>query len=818
MYKIIDLDIDDNLSADTKVDAVALVEFPAIETNFLYFNKEQFQEPTFRVTNEISKNACRARKYKQENPLTVCGTNIGWTRSAQLCQQRPISLDTVKRMFSYLSRHKIDLVTSKSYEGSCGLLMYDAWGGEEALLWSKRILQREKDFDIDVNNLPEYVNYPTGDTKDNMLVEPIAFIEKVPYERKEDYISRCIEWHIKNKGWDRDQAAAVCYNQAEEDFGCGCFAEVGERGGIKESKKAPKSDTPNKNPKGEGTAKGDAKTTRGAEVSERVEKILKDKSDDFNERYKEKLGYGVNVGMLKSVYQRGVGAYNTSHSPAVKSAEQWALARVNAFLYLVRNGRPENSKYVNDNDLLPEKHPKSGKEKMAAFEDKMTVDVFGYITKHFDMCPGAVNTFNHLTSMEVDEDTKGMIRSAAQIADNVFEIEKEVIESQRATTEQLTQANILVDDFYDLIDEIDKITGMEHDVDYMDGHIDLISSYLDGNREMFYTDEDLEAQRHLNYLKGIDYEAFQAVVGNMRGRSGSEVTAMNHKRPTIYFRYDRKVVGGPPDRDFCMSIEGRYFRRLEIDALRDINTDFGHNGQPYSKWLWHGGPQCVHAWRKFLVQEAVIADQGWADGRAGMAPQELPGKGYYPGTPRYEANLSSVCTENCEISTEEQIEYKKAKFKSDEEQRMLYSPLMVPGILIPRVENGEKYFVRFTKKAIEKIQRKFMIEQRLRDTNLEHDSKQSFKDMVMVESWLVNGTSDKAFTLGYKPKEIPEGTWMVGYKVLDTPEGNVIWNDFIKTGKVKGLSAEGAFLMNFQQINTSEYLLEEIINILNQIN
>jgi hypothetical protein len=126
--------------------------------------------------------------------------------------------------------------------------------------------------------------------------------------------------------------------------------------------------------------------------------------------------------------------------------------------------------------------------------------------------------------------------------------------------------------------------------------------------------------------------------------------------------------------------------------------------------------------------------------------------------------------------------------------------------------------VRFTKKAVEKIQRKFMIEQRLRDTNLEHNNKQSFKDIVMVESWLVNGDSDKAFTLGFSRGEVPDGTWMVGYKILDTPEGDVIWNDYIKTGKVRGLSAEGAFLMNFQQIKTDEYLLDEIINILNQIN
>ena len=139
----------------------------------------------------------------------------------------------------------------------------------------------------------------------------------------------------------------------------GDFAEIGPKGGIKKSDKAPKSDTPNKDPKGEGTAKGSAATTRGAEVTQAVEDSLRKKVDDFNERYKDKLGYGVNIGMLKSVYQRGVGAYNVSHSPAVKSAGQWAQARVNAFLYLVRTGRPENSKYTGDNDLLPKGHPKN---------------------------------------------------------------------------------------------------------------------------------------------------------------------------------------------------------------------------------------------------------------------------------------------------------------------------------------------------------------------------------------------------------------------------------------------------------------------------
>jgi len=139
------------------------------------------------------------------------------------------------------------------------------------------------------------------------------------------------------------------------------LAKVGERGGIVPSKKAPKSDTPNKNPKGKGSAKGDASGKTGAKVSAKDRATLKNKADEFNKKYKEKLGYGVTVGQLSSVFQRGLGAFNTSHSPKVRSASQWAFARVNAFLYLVKNGRPQNPKYTTDYDVLPSKHPKSPK-------------------------------------------------------------------------------------------------------------------------------------------------------------------------------------------------------------------------------------------------------------------------------------------------------------------------------------------------------------------------------------------------------------------------------------------------------------------------
>jgi hypothetical protein len=139
-------------------------------------------------------------------------------------------------------------------------------------------------------------------------------------------------------------------------------AEVGPRGGIKSSPKAPKSGTKNPNPKGKGTAKGDASGKTGAKISAKDKAALQKKANDFNDKYKKKLGYGVTVGVLSSVFQRGLGAFNTSRSPRVKSASQWAHARVNAFMYLVKNGRPQNAKYTTDYDLLPKKHPKSSKK------------------------------------------------------------------------------------------------------------------------------------------------------------------------------------------------------------------------------------------------------------------------------------------------------------------------------------------------------------------------------------------------------------------------------------------------------------------------
>jgi HK97 family phage prohead protease len=110
-----------------------------------------------------------------------------------------------------------------------------------------------------------------------------------------------------------------------------------------------------KNPVGSAKAPAGSKTI---ELSEAIETGLTNKAKEHNDEVGDNPGKRATVGMLRTVFRRGAGAYSTSHRPGV-TRDQWAYARVNAFLYLLRNGRPENAKYIGDNDLLPKSHPKS---------------------------------------------------------------------------------------------------------------------------------------------------------------------------------------------------------------------------------------------------------------------------------------------------------------------------------------------------------------------------------------------------------------------------------------------------------------------------
>jgi len=118
------------------------------------------------------------------------------------------------------------------------------------------------------------------------------------------------------------------------------------------SKPAPKKDQIKGSDKNK---KGSASDGKGVTFTAAITKSLEKKVAEHNE--KAKNGRKVTLAKLKAVYRRGAGAFSTSHRPD-QNRNSWAMARVNAFLKLVRSGKPNNSKYVQDNDLLPKMHPR----------------------------------------------------------------------------------------------------------------------------------------------------------------------------------------------------------------------------------------------------------------------------------------------------------------------------------------------------------------------------------------------------------------------------------------------------------------------------
>ena len=108
------------------------------------------------------------------------------------------------------------------------------------------------------------------------------------------------------------------------------------------------------------------------ELTESVVTGLKNKVKEHNDKVESSKH--VTLGALKSVWRRGAGAFSVSHRPGM-TRQQWAMGRVNAFLELVRTGKPKDKDYVTDNDLLPRSMRKSesGVTKLNVFDFDATL-------------------------------------------------------------------------------------------------------------------------------------------------------------------------------------------------------------------------------------------------------------------------------------------------------------------------------------------------------------------------------------------------------------------------------------------------------------
>ena len=215
--KVIDLEIIDD-SEQSGVSAIAFVDVPAIEKDWMAFKVQEFVNPgegeseddfiprcisklvgdegydtdqaaaicystwqdhemafaeeTYTDYPDAAVNAAkRALAWAEENGWGDCGMGPGKARANQLANREPISRDTIARMSAF-QRHKQNSDTP--YGEGCGKLMWDAWGGDAGVEWAERKLKQidKEKMSYDTGALPPYVD-ETPKKKDKFALQGI---------------------------------------------------------------------------------------------------------------------------------------------------------------------------------------------------------------------------------------------------------------------------------------------------------------------------------------------------------------------------------------------------------------------------------------------------------------------------------------------------------------------------------------------------------------------------------------------------------------------------------------------------------------------
>jgi len=150
------------------------------------------------------------------------------------------------------------------------------------------------------------------------------------------------------------------------------------------------------------------------------------------------------------------------------------------------------------------------------------------------------------------------------------------------------------------------------------------------------------------------------------------------------------------------------------------------------------------------------------------------------------------------------------------EKRILMGAVLIPEKPIYRKSGDTEYYIYFSKDTVVKASQLFLKNGNQSNWTLEHSK--PIEGLTVVESWIVEDlTKDKTALYNLS---VPVGTWMASIKV----DNDEIWNDYVKTGKVKGLSLEGYFADKLEskkelskELTEEEKLIEQIKQVLRNI-
>lgn len=168
-------------------------------------------------------------------------------------------------------------------------------------------------------------------------------------------------------------------------------------------------------------------------------------------------------------------------------------------------------------------------------------------------------------------------------------------------------------------------------------------------------------------------------------------------------------------------------------------------------------------------------------------------------TPAIESNFVALKSEEIKLA------------EVSNEKRILMGAVLIPEKPIYRKNGDDEYYIYFSKDTVNKASQLFFKNGNQNNWTLEHNK--SIKGLTVVESWIVEDTQkDKSAIYNLS---VPVGTWMASVKVED----DTIWNEYVKTGKVKGFSLEGYFadkLETKKELSKQPNIIKQIKNLITE--
>ena len=679
---IVRLDIDefDELSG---VDAIALVEEPAIEADFIYFSKNQKEvfESYRDYPDSVSNNAQKGIDLN-EKVGNKCATQVGKVRAQQLAKKEPISVETIKRMYSYLSR--AEEYYDENDTEACGTISYLLWGGLAGKRWSESKLKELGLFEgaIDVSGLPDYVEEPSG----SLIVK---MVENAGGFSVGDYVS----WTFAGRGEDADR-------------GRGQIIDLRVQGEVQ----VPQTDV----------------TLTATEEEP--------------------------VALIRTRSGRVVGQY-TRNLRKIKKPEGFVDPRA---------GETEDEFISRCIPVLISEGYDEGQSAAICYstwrdrfdEDERQIDL--YISELFDL-------LGYLDGLPVFS-TPQEASEVAEIAgcEGYHEHKMGDFTVYMPCESHEEEWDEVLQEAYEEWIKSRQMSWSDLNEEELDGILD----YLDSVAQ----DDVMFSQDTFNNVN---------TSGITQGQPNNSTSFLDTPTTKIRYRYQ-----GPVDsknRDFCRILMTRYtnqnkvFRKEDINqmSIRGVNEGFGPGGvNQYNIFLYKGGVHCRHEWEQVRY---TYKNGRWVD------------SSFVVDSPVDTQSTNVTLDILGNVVTPEQLGFAK----EDGDRQILAGPLMIPNKLIYRYDpqKGE-YYVYFSEDTIQKIAYKYMEKKYTDMTNIEHSQNMKLDDVFVVESWLVSDPEKDKSMIYSNGEKYPKGTWYGVMKV----KNKEIWDNYVKTGLVKGFSVEGFFV------------------------